>query len=148
MNLFSCQSRVPPRPRLRVGLGVLTEGHTMRVFAFLFLFLAGPAFPQEPWATYRGNSHRTGNIDDHPGTTSPRVVWVYTSKDHFVAAPVLDGERLYVSGLGAFNLPTFSCLSTAAEPKERTLWTKGPPSLKLPTVSSPAVSTGRLIFGD
>ena len=48
-----------------------------------------------------------------------------------------------------FNVAQFSCLSTAPDAKERTLWSKTAPYLKLPTVSSPALTKdGYLVFGD
>ena len=62
--------------------------------------------------------------------------------------PVADGERVYVSTLGAFNVSTFSALAVEPRASQRVLWTKTTPYLKLPTVSSPAVADGKLIFGD
>ncbi len=102
----------------------------------------------EPWATYRGNPQRTGNTDGVAGPASPKVLWVLKSKDHFIASPVPIGNRLYVSGLGAFNLGNFACLSTDPNAKTRTLWMKSTPYLKLPTVSSPGVFKNYLVFGD
>jgi outer membrane protein assembly factor BamB len=78
----------------------------------------------------------------------PEVLWVHKSVDHFIAAPVPVGERLFVSGFSGFNVPGLFMLETAAQPKQRVAWSKGAPVLKLPTVSSPAVSDGRLVFGD
>lgn len=112
------------------------------------LFVVSSAAAQESWSTYRGNAQRTGNTDGKPGPDKPGVAWIHKSKDHYVAAPVVESDRLFVSGLGAFNLPTFACLSNVARPPQRVLWSKAAPSLKLPTVSSPALSAGRLIFGD
>lgn len=102
----------------------------------------------EPWATYRGNSQRTGNTDGQPGPATPKVLWVHQSKDHHIASPMLAGDRLFISGLGAFNVANFHCLSTDAKVKERVLWTKTTPYLKLPTVSSPGLVGGRIVFGD
>jgi outer membrane protein assembly factor BamB len=113
--------------------------------------LAAPAHAQtvEPWATYRGNPQRTGNTDGVAGPKQPTVLWVVKSKDHFIASPVPTGDKLFMSGLGAFNVAQFSCLSTALDAKDRTLWSKTAPYLKLPTVSSPALTKdGYLIFGD
>jgi outer membrane protein assembly factor BamB len=76
------------------------------------------------------------------------VLWVLKSQDHFIASPVPHGDHLYVSGLGAFNVSTFSCLSTDPKSSKRVLWSKTTPQLKLPTVSSPAVQGQRLVFGD
>lgn len=79
---------------------------------------------------------------------TPKLLWSLKSKDHFIASPVPMGERLYVSGLGAFNLGNFACLSTEPNAKSRVLWSKTTPLLKLPTVSSPGVFKNYLIFGD
>ena len=57
------------------------------------------------------------------------------------------GERLYVSGLGAFNLGNFACLSTAPS-AQGACCGRTTPLLKLPTVSSPGVFKNYLIFGD
>src|SRR5262249_31457806 len=70
------------------------------------------------------------------------------SQDHFIASPLPVGDRLFVSGLGAFNVSTFYCLATDPKAGQRVAWTKSTPYLKLPTVSSPAISDGKLIFGD
>lgn len=107
------------------------------------------AFAQsvEPWATYRANPQRTAS-DGQAGPGKGNVLWALKSKDHHIASPLPLGNRLYVSGLGAFNTGTFSCLATDVKPKSRTLWTKQTPYLKLPTVSSPGVFKNYLIFGD
>jgi outer membrane protein assembly factor BamB len=102
----------------------------------------------EPAVTYRGNPQRTGCDDGRPGPTSPRVLWHWQTKEHFIAAPVVHGDRLFISGLGAFNVATLFALDTEPGAARRVAWSKSSPYLKLPTVSSPAVSGGRLIFGD
>jgi outer membrane protein assembly factor BamB len=112
------------------------------------LSLAAAAPAAEPWATYRGNPQRTGNTDGKPGPARPAVLWALKSNDHFIAAPVPHGDRLFVSGLGAFNVSTFLCLDTGPNAAKRVVWSKSTPYLKLPTVSSPALADGRLIFGD
>jgi outer membrane protein assembly factor BamB len=111
--------------------------------------VAAQAQAVEPWATYRGNIQRTGNTDGIAGPQEPKVLWVLKGKEHYVASPVPVGDKLFVSGLGAFNVAHFACLNTAADAKERTLWSKSAPYLKLPTVSSPALTkSGQLVFGD
>jgi outer membrane protein assembly factor BamB len=110
--------------------------------------LREPSFAAEPWATYRGNAERTGCTDGKAGPASPKVLWALKSTDHFVAVPVASGDRVYVSGLGAFNVAMFRALATDPRVAERTAWTKTTPYLTLPTVSSPAVVDGKLIFGD
>jgi outer membrane protein assembly factor BamB len=103
---------------------------------------------QEPWATYRGNPQRTGNTDGQAGSANPKVLWVLKSKDHYIASPVPAGDRLFLSGLGAFNTANFVCLSTDPKAAQRTLWSKTTPYLKLPTVSSPGVFGNKIVFGD
>jgi outer membrane protein assembly factor BamB len=81
------------------------------------------------------------------------VLWVLKAADpnenfNYIAAPVPMGDRLYVSGLGGFNLGHFACLATAPNAKARTLWAKSAPLLKLPTVSSPSFFKNYLVFGD
>jgi outer membrane protein assembly factor BamB len=102
----------------------------------------------EGWTTYRGNAQRTGNLDGLAGPSTPKILWVLPSKEHFIASPVPAGDRVYVSGLGPFNVPTFYALALDPKAGRRVLWSKTTPALKLPTVSSPAVIDGRLIFGD
>ena len=117
--------------------------------------LAGSARAQTiaPWATYRGNPRRTANTDGQGGPGAPNVLWVLKAADpnenfNYIAAPVPMGDRLYVSGLGGFNLGHFACLATAPNAKARTLWAKSAPLLKLPTVSSPSFFKNYLVFGD
>src|SRR5262245_2653935 len=100
----------------------------------LYLTASGPLLAVEPWATYRGNPQRTGNTDGKAGPATAKVLWALKSKDHYIASPVPVENRLFVSGLGAFNVPVFSCLSTdpAAAEKDRTVWLKTVPSVKLP----------------
>jgi outer membrane protein assembly factor BamB len=102
----------------------------------------------EPWSTYRGNPERTGNTDGKPGPVAPKVLWTFKAQEHFIASPVPFGDQLYVSGLGAFNVSTFYSLATDPKAVNRKTWSKSAPYLKLPTVSSPAVAEGKLVFGD
>src|SRR5262249_7270074 len=98
----------------------------------LGLLAAGPSRGVEPWATYRGNPQRTGHTDGNPGPTTPKVLWAFKSKDHYVSSPVPGENRLFLSGLGAFNVASFSCLSTEGAAEPRVLWAKTSPYLKLP----------------
>src|SRR5262249_30885403 len=102
----------------------------------------------EPWATYRGNPERTGCTDGKAGPAAPKVLWALPSQDHFIAAPVPSADRVFVSGLGAFNASTFRALATDPKAAGRVAWSKPAPFLRLPTVSSPAVVDGKLVFGD
>src|SRR5262249_9115762 len=117
---------------------------TRAFFDFLIVLglfvMASRASAVEPWATYRGNSERTGCTDGKPGPAAPKILWVFKSKEHYVASPVPHGKRLFVSSLGAFNLARFACLDTEPAAQTRTLWSKSAPYLKLPTVSSPGIS--------
>src|SRR5688500_9841936 len=118
--------------------------------ALIMSVLAGEAWAQssEPWSTYRGNAQRTGHTDAQAGPMAPKVLWALKSRDHYIASPLPLGNRLYVSGLGAFNLGNFMALSTEPDAKARLLWTKTTPYLKQSTVSSPGVFKNWLIFGD
>ncbi|MBM3996644.1 MAG: hypothetical protein FJ303_21195 [Planctomycetes bacterium] len=125
--------------------------------AWAWFFLCIPshtqAQPANPWATYRGNSQRTAHTDGVAGPTSPKVLWVLKARKpeenvNYIASPVPMGDRLFVSGLGGFNLGQFACLDVTPAAKSRTVWAKSAPLLKLPTVSSPGVFKDYLIFGD
>jgi outer membrane protein assembly factor BamB len=117
---------------------------------FLVPLLAGPALAQksEPWTTFRGNPQRTGNTDAQPGPQSAKLLWVHKSRDHNICSPVIFGDRLLITGLTGFNLGYVNCLSTDPAAKERIVWSKTTPLLKLPTVSSPAVLGSAIVFGD
>lgn len=105
-----------------------------------------PAADPGPWATYRGNPQRTGNTDGKPGPDKPAVLWAVPSQDHFIAAPVPVGESLFTSAFGAFNKPAVSLLPMADGKKPT--WTRSTPTLKLASVSSPAVTDKFVLFGD
>lgn len=113
----------------------------------LGLWLAGAA-AQADWPTYRGNPQRTGSVDGAAGPKQPKVLWVHRSREQYVAAPVATDKVVYVSGLGAFNTAALHAMSVEPMPAQRAVWSKLPPTLKLPVVSSPAVVEGKLIFGD
>jgi outer membrane protein assembly factor BamB len=108
-----------------------------------------PSLPgQGPWSTYRGNPQRTGNTDGKAGPAAPKVFWVYKTQDHFVAAPLPQDDRVLFTGLGAFNISTLYTFASDPMAKERILWKKSSPYLKLPSVSTPALFDKLLIFGD
>jgi outer membrane protein assembly factor BamB len=110
--------------------------------------LAGPLLAADPgpWATYRGNPQRTGNTDGKAGPDKPTVLWAVASQDHFIAAPVPVGDTLFTSAFGAFNRPTVSLFPITDGKKPA--WTRSTPTLKLASVSSPAVADKLLVFGD
>src|SRR5215216_3267424 len=118
--------------------------------AWVLLLLAAPALADDtPWATYRGNARRTGNTDNLPGPAKPEVLWFVKSTQHFVASPVPSGADVLFAALGGFNEGVVSSLpAVPKDPKEvKPVWTKGGQQLRLPTVSSPAVGDGRVVFG-
>jgi outer membrane protein assembly factor BamB len=118
-------------------------------YSVVFVLLSIPGvWAVEPWATYRGNPQRTGNADGKAGPASPKIAWVFKSMDHFIASPVPSSKGLFVSGLGAFNAASFLCLDMEPKNRKRVLWSKSGPYLKLPSVSSPGLDKGRLVFGD
>ncbi len=98
--------------------------------------------------THRGSPLRTGNVDGLPGPKSPTVLWTFASTEHFVASPVPAGNAILVSGLGTFNTAAFYALSTEPKAAERILWKKSAPYLRQPMVCAPALSAGRIYFGD
>jgi len=107
------------------------------------LFAADPA----PWATYRGNTQRTGNTDGKAGPDKPSILWAVKSLDHYVASPVpLGDSNLYVSAICGLNRPEINSYPTA-DAKQAT-WKRSAPYLRLSTVSSPAVSGNLIVFGD
>src|SRR5262245_19007023 len=114
-------------------------------------FLAAPvAADDAPWATYRGNARRTGNTDNLPGPAKPEVLWFLKSTMNFVASPVPSGADLLYPALGAgFNDGNLHSLpAVPKDPKQiAPTWSKTGQVLRLPTVSSPAVSDGKVVFG-
>ena len=118
------------------------------LFVILSLTIAGRSDAAEPWATYRGNPQRTGNTDGKPGPEKPAVLWVYKSQDNYIASPVPAGNNVIFSGIGAFNRPNMIGLPMSPKKVVEPAWVRTAPFLKLPTVSSPAVADGKIVFGD
>jgi outer membrane protein assembly factor BamB len=98
--------------------------------------------------TYRANPQRTGSSDQKEGPANPKVLWAYKSQDHFIASPLPADDRVYITGVGAFNVSTLYAFSADPKASERIVWKKSIPYLKLPSVSTPALFKGLLIFGD
>jgi outer membrane protein assembly factor BamB len=118
-------------------------------FAWLYTLIAASTLQaQDPWSTYRGNAQRTGCTDGKAGPAKPDVLWVHKAQEHYIASPVPVGERLFVSSISGFNAPAISLFETSAQARQRVTWSKTVPVFKLPTVSSPALSGGKLVFGD
>jgi outer membrane protein assembly factor BamB len=118
------------------------------MIACVFLTAAIPGAGRADWLTHRGNAQRTGAADDLPGPKTAKVLWVHKTREHFVAAPVPGGKELYLSSLGAFNTSRFDALAVDPAATKRIVWSKLAPLLKLPVVSAPALSGGKLVFGD
>jgi len=117
----------------------------------VLILLAAPALADDaPWATYRGNARRTGNTDNVPGPAKPEVLWSYKSGMNYFSSPVPNGGELLLPGLrAAFN--DGNLLSYPISPRDPKAtgpsWEKGGSLLRLPTVSSPAVSDGKIVLG-
>src|SRR5579872_937867 len=116
--------------------------------AIVILASIAQASARGDWLTHRGNPQRTGAADDQPGPKSPKVLWIHKTREHYVAAPVPGGKEVYVSSLGAFNTSRFDALAVDPAAPKRIAWSKMAPLLKLPMVSAPALSEGKLVFGD
>ncbi len=111
----------------------------------LLLFVA--SLQAADWPTYRGNAERTGNLDGQRGPAKPRVLWMRTSKDNYIGSPSVADQAIVIAALGAFN--SGSVLAFDANATEaKVAWSKTPPLLKLPTVSSPIFAGGTVVFGD
>jgi outer membrane protein assembly factor BamB len=123
--------------------------HCVSTLCVAFLLLtAALGTARGDWLTHRGNAQRTGAADDLPGPKSANVLWVHKTREHFVAAPVPGEKEVYLSSLGAFNTSRFDALAIDPRATKRIVWSKSAPLLKLPTVSAPALSAGKLVFGD
>ncbi len=107
---------------------------------------AAPA--RADWPTARGNVERTGNVDGRAGPEKPKVLWTYQAQEHFIGSPVPSVLSLYVPALGAFNTGVLHCLDLETDPPQRGRWSKAAPLIKRPTVCSPAVIGGLVVFGD
>ena len=140
------KTRVRRKSAMRTGLA---QKLFLSSLCALCVFVVNTSSAAEPgWTMYRGNAQRTGNVDGKPGPANPAVLWVHSSKEHFIASPTPAGDRVFFTGLGPFNVSTFYCFATAPKAEPRTLWTKTTPFIKMPSVSSPAVVGDKLIFGD
>jgi outer membrane protein assembly factor BamB len=130
--------------RMAVWSGGMTR---FALIAGLLLSFGLPEIWGQEWSTYRGNPARTGNVDGKAGPTEPKVLWATPAKEHFVAALVPVGEKgLYVAGIGALNRPSISVVPLADGKKP--IWSRSVPYLRLLSVSSPAVTSQVIAFGD
>jgi outer membrane protein assembly factor BamB len=116
--------------------------------SLLLVSLLSPLANAADWPTYRGNVARTGNIDGKAGPAKPRVIWARASgKENFIGSPAVADKVVTVSALGAFNSGSVLAMDAAAN-EAKLVWSKSPPLLKLPTVSSPVFASGMVVFGD
>jgi outer membrane protein assembly factor BamB len=121
---------------------------TRYMLMMLALFAIQDHSVAQDWATYRGNSQRTGNLDQIPGPTKPKVLWVAKSQDHFISFPVPGKDTLLLSGLGGFNRPSLHAYPIKPNMSVEPEWSLSSPYLKLPTVSSPVIVGDAIVFGD
>ncbi|HND53382.1 MAG TPA: PQQ-binding-like beta-propeller repeat protein, partial [Pirellulaceae bacterium] len=150
LNKTKARIAVTPLKRKRVAPRATRSELLSLGLSFLLLVWAwaGTQGVAADWPTHRGNAARTGNVDGQPGPTVPKVLWAHVSTDHYLASPVLAGDNVIVSALGAFNSPVMHALAVAPSAKTRITWTASSPYLKLPTVCAPAYADGLLVFGD
>src|SRR4051812_31323327 len=99
------------------------DRHHSTYALILYSALAAPAAAAD-WATFRGNAQRTGNTDGMAGPAAPKVLWSVKSQDHFVASPLPAGDRVIVSGLGNFNVPSLYALAIDPAAAQRLAWKK------------------------
>src|SRR5262245_6834780 len=145
---FSSNWCPPPGRVNRICARINSIDLRLLASSFLFFILTVQGAARADWLTHRGNSQRTGAADDQPGPKSPTVLWVHKTREHFIAAPVPGGKEVYLSSLGAFNTSRFDALAVDPAAAKRIAWSKSAPFLKLPVVCAPALSAGRLVFGD
>ncbi len=120
------------RPLAGILIGILASGFTVS--------------EEGEWAAHRGGPARTGNVDGKPGPAAPKVLWVQRSKDQFLAPFSAAGGKLYATVMGPFNSGAIRAFDLAEA--KAPLWNKTAPSIKLPTVGSPVVSGGKIVFGE
>lgn len=126
------------------------SGSAGLILLALLLAKSGSDLMAADWPTARGNPQRTGNVDGKPGPgpERPTVHWIHKSQEHYVASPVPGDKAIYVSVMGALNTGAFHALSLSSTATDRVMWSKSAPFIARPTVSSPALADGMLIFGD
>jgi outer membrane protein assembly factor BamB len=129
-------------------VGVVGTAHPT-LFLVAWCVLAACCTPAwADWPTARGNAQRTGNIDGFPGPKAPKVLWVYKAQEHYVASPAAGAKAIYLGGVGTYGTGMFHAVATGSQVPERVLWSKAAPFITRPTVCSPAVMEGLVVFGD
>lgn len=93
------------------------------------------------WATFRGGVHRSGNVDGKAGPQDGQEIWSFREKldrAGFASSPAVIGDRVYV---GADN-DSLYCFNAATGDL---VWKF---EAFYEVFSSPAVSDGRVFFGE
>ena len=131
-----------------IGHWTLRHWTLRPVVAFLCIWALSAGAARADWLTGRGNNERTGCQDDRGGPNEPKVLWVYKAREDFIASPVVGANRLFASSLAGFNTAAFHALTMDPPDAGRIVFSKGAPFIKLPTVCSPVIVGGLVIFGD
>lgn len=121
----------------------------IRFLAGILLCVSASGFTaaeEGEWSSHRGGPARTGSVDGKPGPAAPKVLWVQRSKDQYLAPLSAASGKLFVTVLGPFNSGAARAIDL--EKGDAPVWNKTAPSIKLPTVGSPVVSAGKVIFGE
>ena len=112
----------------------------------LCVFVVNASLQEADWPAHRGGAARSGNVDGKPGPSQPKVLWVQRSKEHYIAPPCVAANRLFVCVMGAFNTGALRAFELGeAKPP---VWSKGAPMVRMPTVGSPVVAGGKVVFGE
>jgi outer membrane protein assembly factor BamB len=117
----------------------------MALLLVLGAALAGVSFQEADWAGHRGGTARTGNVDGKAGPAHPKVLWVLRSKEHFIAPPSPAANRLFVCVMGAFNSGS---IRTFELEDGKPAWSRSAPLIRMPTVCSPSIVGGKVVFGE
>jgi len=115
----------PDAPRFEHAMFVLA----LRRFAALRLE------SQPPTGRSRGNSQRTGNIDNQQGPKA-ELLWAHKASEHFISSPV-PGEKRCSSVMGALNTDV-SCDALAPGADERSCGRKARRSFRIHGLRPPS----------
>ena len=99
----------------RKTIRILTVAHAL----VLAVVASAAGQTSEPWATYRGNAHRTASTDGQAGPAGPKILWALKSKEQYIAAPLPVSDRLSGSDPHAGGDPDLALC--AVEPLDRCL---------------------------
>jgi hypothetical protein len=117
----------------------------MVLLSVLGASLAGLSLQERDWSAHRGGPGRTGTVDGKPGPSAPKVLWVVRSKEHFIAPPSPEASRLFVCVMGAFNTGAIRTFELA---DGKPAWSRSAPVIRMPTVCSPSIVGGKVVFGE